>query len=83
MPSRCGGRRRFGDLNSCECDPREAHRRAAAHVAGFAERNPLLAPSAAAERGNGSLLHVVYREDGACAASRLDARVAHVEVALL
>jgi hypothetical protein len=64
----------------------EARRRRYAYVvAGFAERHPLLAVARGLCRAReyGSLLHVVHGEGGAAAASRLDGRVPHVEVALL
>jgi hypothetical protein len=74
----------FGRLLDAILD--EARRRRYSYVvAGFAERHPFLA----VVRGRGrareyaSLLYVVHGEDGALAASRLDGRMPHVEVALL
>jgi hypothetical protein len=64
----------------------EARRRRHSYVvAGFAERHPFLAVvrRRCRAREYASLLHVVHGEDGARAASRLDDRVPHVEVALL
>lgn len=64
----------------------EARRRRLSYVvAGFAERHPFLAVVRRRSwvREYTSLLHVVHGEDGAEAASRLDGRVSHVEVALL
>jgi hypothetical protein len=54
-------------------------------VAGFAEGHTLLAVARRRSwaREQASLLHVVHAEDGASAASRLDDRVPHAEVALL
>jgi hypothetical protein len=64
----------------------EARRRGYAYVvAGFAERHPFLAVvrRRCRVREYGSVLHVVHGADGAHAASILDGRVPHVEVALL
>jgi hypothetical protein len=64
----------------------EARRRRHSYVvAGFAERHPFLAVvrRRCRAREHASLLHVVHGEEGARAASRLDGRVPHVEVALL
>lgn len=64
----------------------EARRRRLSYVvAGFAERHPFLAVvrRRCRAREYASLLHVVHGPDGARAASRLDGRVPHVEVALL
>jgi hypothetical protein len=64
----------------------EARRRRHSYlVAGFAERHPFLGVvrRRCRAREHASLLHVVHGEDGEPAASRLDGRVPHVEVALL
>jgi hypothetical protein len=64
----------------------EARRRRYSYVvAGFAERHPFLAVvrRRCRAREYASLLHVVHGEEGARAASRLDGRMPHVEVALL
>jgi hypothetical protein len=64
----------------------EARRRRHCYlVAGFSERHPFLAAvrRRCRVREYPSVLHLVHGEDGARAASRLDDRVAHVEVALL
>jgi len=64
----------------------EASRRRYAYVvAGFAERHPFLAVlrRRCRVREYPSVLHAVYGEDGIRAASSLDGRLPHVEVALL
>ena len=63
----------------------EARRRRYGYVvAGFSERHPFLdVVRRCRAREYASLLHVVHQVDRACEASRLDARVTQVEVALL
>lgn len=64
----------------------EARRRRYSYVvAGFAERHPFLGVLRRHGRAReyASLLHVVHGPDGAGAASRLDGRIPHAEVALL